>query len=178
VPPSQPDPPGRRPGGSRRRIVLITGAVLVLVVIVEVVITQLVDRPSSSSAGRLEPARAPGTSTDASGGPPSSELSGQPTAAELLTHVPADFRNTCQVDDKDVRGAALKLVCHPTGDPISTIYLWQYASSAEFGAAVDKTFTATEKSDCSSGQARITMRSRPRVARHGPAFCSARRSHR
>jgi hypothetical protein len=77
VPPSQPDPPGRRPGGSRRRIVLITGAVLVLVVIVEVVITQLVDRPSSSSAGRLEPARAPGTSTDASGGPPSSELSGQ-----------------------------------------------------------------------------------------------------
>jgi hypothetical protein len=116
--------------------------------------------------------------TDASGGPPSSELSGQPTAAELLTHVPADFRNTCQVDDKDVRGAALKLVCHPTGDPISTIYLWQYASSAEFGAAVDKTFTVTEKSDCSSGQARITMSSRPRVARHGPAFCSARRSHR
>ncbi len=157
---------------------LITGAVLVLVVIVEVVITQLVDRPSSSSAGRLEPARSSGHLNRASGGRPSSELSGQPTAAELLTHVPADFRNTCQVDDKDVRGAALKLVCHPTGDPISTIYLWQYASSAEFGAAVDKTFTVTEKSDCSSGQARITMRSRPRVARHGPAFCSARRSHR
>ena len=132
------DVSGSSPWYRRRRFLALAAAVVVVLVGVAITVANL-------------PSRNADLASETGSSQPSTAVTGVPTADELLSHIPADYRDSCQPTETDMRAATVKLVCPITGSKVSLITQYQYDSEDAYDRAVSAAMTQTTSSDCLNG---------------------------
>lgn len=136
---SEPPASASEPPKRRRRKALLAG-VAALVVVISVVLGVLAANSRSHN-----------NTSGGSSAAPSIEVTGTPSVDELMSHIPSDYRNTCQPIPHDLRGEAVKIGCNPSDPNIKSVTHWQYASAAAFKKAVGDDFGHGPVGDCWGG---------------------------